>query len=211
MKCFIIGSAPNASIDALRGITLKPTDLVICADGGYDYAMQANIWPHIVIGDFDSTGRGVPSGSFEVLEYNSDKDDTDTCLAVFKGLERGATKFVLCACTGGRFDHMYANVQLLLRLEKLGYEGVMIDEHARYYWISSKKVFKKGGGRTVSLFAMDGGAKGVTLKGFKYPLENYDMASDDSVGISNVVMEDGATVEIDSGRLFVIEYSEEKA
>ena len=206
MKGYIICSAPHFDIEPIKKIRKNPGDVVICADGGFEYAQAAGIVPDVVVGDFDSVERGIPSGDFELQKFDVHKDDTDTKLAVLEGIKRGCTEFEFHAATGGRFDHMYANVLLLLWLEKQGYRASMIDREARYFFVEKKHAFANEGRRTVSLFAIGEPVSGITLHGFEYPLTDFYMDTDVSLGISNVVVEDDAHIEISSGHLFVVEY-----
>ena len=48
-------------------------------------------------------------------------------------------------------------------------------------------------------------AKGVTLKGFKYPLEDYTMGGFNALGVSNEITEDEANIRLTEGQLVVIE------
>jgi len=210
MKCYIICSAPNSDIEPIKAIKKNEGDIIVCADGGYEYAQAAGVVPDVVVGDFDSVERGVPEGDFELQKFNVHKDDTDSKLAVVAGIKHGCTEFEFHAATGGRFDHMFANVLLLLWIEKQGYRASMVDNDARYFFVDGKYDFPKGGRRTVSLFAIAEAARGITLKGFEYPLNGYDMEMHDSLGISNVIVEENASIELKSGRLFVIEYSKKK-
>ena len=60
-------------------------------------------------------------------------------------------------------------------------------------------------GNFVSLLPYSGEVKNVTLKGFKYPLENYTMGSFSSLGISNEIVEEVAEILLEEGILLVIE------
>ena len=46
---------------------------------------------------------------------------------------------------------------------------------------------------------------GVTITGVKYPLDNYDMYGFNTLGISNEIVDDEATISIKDGILLVIE------
>lgn len=60
-------------------------DYVLAADGGLVHLETLGIKPHGIIGDFDSLGY-VPAGA---QVFPVEKDDTDSMLAVRKGLELG--------------------------------------------------------------------------------------------------------------------------
>ena len=49
--------------------------------------------------------------------------------------------------------------------------------------------------------------QGITLEGFKYPLKDYEfnIKTTLSLGVSNEIIEDEATVSLKSGRLIMIE------
>ena len=58
-KCMIIGAAPLASGAVFEEFDPKE-HYVICADAGYDTAMQYGVRPDLVIGDFDSAAKRPP-------------------------------------------------------------------------------------------------------------------------------------------------------
>ena len=60
-------------------------------------------------------------------------------------------------------------------------------------------------GDTVSLLPL-GEAKGVTLSGFFYPLEDYTLGNDQTLGMSNVVTEDTAFVTAAQGDLLLFHH-----
>ena len=77
--CYIIAAGEHYSAPS------EPDsgDMVIAADGGYDYLCGFNIKPDLIIGDFDSLGL-VPSGS-SVIKLPAVKDNTDTEAAIEEG------------------------------------------------------------------------------------------------------------------------------
>lgn len=68
--CYIIAAGEHYSAPS------EPDsgNMVIAADGGYDYLCGFNIKPDLIIGDFDSLGL-VPSGS-SVIKLPAVKDNT---------------------------------------------------------------------------------------------------------------------------------------
>ena len=60
-------------------------------------------------------------------------------------------------------------------------------------------------GNYVSFFALGGDVYGLTLKGFKYPLNGYRLSMKDSgLTVSNEIVEDTAQITYDSGNLVMI-------
>ena len=98
----------------------EETDYILAADGGLMHLRQLKMIPQGIIGDFDSLGY-IPRGA-DVFPV--EKDDTDSMLAVRKGLELGYRNFELYgALDGPRLDHTIANLQTLYFLAEHGAEG----------------------------------------------------------------------------------------
>lgn len=197
--CYIIGACAPGHI----AIKNRETALVIAADGGLRYLEQQNITPDLIVGDFDSLGC-VPEGE-NILLHPVEKDDTDTMLAVKLGLSRGCRTFVLYGGTGGRPDHTYANYQTLLYLAENGARGYLVGEG----WVScavrnGALEFPSSLSGTISVFCPNGDAKGVTLTGLYYSLENGDLTSCFPLGVSNHFTEKNASVSVRSGALLVM-------
>ena len=117
--CSIICGSPDSRLDSslVEG-------LVICADSGLDNALKAGIKPNIVVGDFDSCTAQIPDDA-EIIRVSPIKDDTDTILAADIAIERGCSELRFFCATGGRFDHTYANVQMLEYLHNKGVSAVL--------------------------------------------------------------------------------------
>ena len=64
-------------------------------------------------------------------------------------------------------------------------------------------------GDTVSLLPL-GEARGVSLRGFFYPLEDATLTTDYPIGVSNVVTRQEASVCVREGDLFLFHYFKEK-
>ena len=56
----------------------------------------------------------------------------------------------------------------------------------------------------VSIFALSEVAKGLTIKGLYYELDNYDMEISDSLGVSNETCGRGFTINIKDGYILII-------
>ena len=184
---------------------LEECSLIICADGGALHANRMGVRPHVIIGDFDSCSRELAEGfdGTKVIEYPCAKNETDTQLAVEYALSCGEKHIMLLGATGSRIDHTIANISLLLYIAERGAAGEVINEHNRAFIIRDRAVVK-GRGSIVSLIAYGGDAKGVTLKGFRYPLEDYTLEMGSSLGISNILLEDTGEITIREGTLLAV-------
>lgn len=197
---------------ALDFLKETPYDILIGADRGICFLRDQGIMPTHIVGDFDSAARdalayfrkfpGIP-----IREFNPVKDLTDTQIALELALEKGAGKIFILGCTGSRVDHVFANIRILnLALEK-GAECFLLDAHNRIR-LTDKPLSlpkEKQYGKYVSLFAFGETVKGITLKGFYYPLTNYDMVSGDAIGVSNEIVGNTGDIFLKSGRLLVME------
>ena len=138
---------------------------------------------------------------------NPEKDDTDTEYAIREAIRRGAMEIVVIGATGTRIDHVLGNISLLgIGLEEQ-IKISLVDEHNRIRMINQPLMIRKAEqyGKYVSLIPFSEKVSGVTLRGLKYPLTDYTMGGFNSLGISNEIVSDEATISFSSGELIVIE------
>jgi thiamine pyrophosphokinase len=88
----------------------------VAVDGGVRFFLRNNIYPDILVGDFDSAPPLSKKylSNFEVIIHPSEKDKTDCHLAVDLALARGAEEIEICGAIGTReIDHILGNIMLL--------------------------------------------------------------------------------------------------
>lgn len=198
-KCIIIGAG-----DFTRPEKIEKGDLVIAADGGYDHAIRAGITPHLFIGDMDSLTTTLPD-DLEKKAFPERKDYTDMHLSYLEGKERGCTDFEIYGGTGGRSDHTFANISLLLAMAEDGCRGSMISDSEIYTVIQNGSLSISGkSGNYISVFAIGGAANGVSIKGLDYEVENVILTPDFPLGVSNRFLEKTAEISVKSGALLII-------
>ena len=208
-KCIVIGAGELSVSEILA----EEEDYVIAVDGGFSYCSQLKLKPDIVIGDFDSISQ---KGQTEieklkeqrpkqVLMLPSKKDDTDMLAALKHGLSLGYKAFRIYAGCGGRLDHTLANLQCLLYLKNHNAAGCMVDGDTMILALQNETLeFKENMEGILSLFSMGKEARGVTLRGMKYPLTDYTMRNDFPIGISNEFTGQPACVSVRDGALICI-------
>ncbi len=191
-------------------------DLVVAADGGARFAHVLGHTVDVWVGDGDSidpTGLATLASSGVALErWPSDKDASDTDLAIDAAMARGASSIVIVGALGGpRIDHALVNIGLLARPDRLGRVSIL-DERSRLTAIGSAIDGEPGSlrlaggpGDTVSLLAIDPDVAGVTTAGLRYPLVNEPLEIGSSRGLSNVIERPSAEISIRRGRLLVVE------
>ena len=215
-KCILIGAG-----DLTMGeLSVTKEDYVIAVDGGLSYCGLLHVEPDLIIGDCDSMTeqeklaveqlqQTVPE---KICRLPECKDDTDMLAAIKRGLELGYTDFRIYASTGGRFDHTLANIQCLLYLKNHGAVGYLVDGTGMVLVLQNEAVhFRKELEGTMSLFALTKEAKGVNIRGMKYPLENAVITNDFPIGISNEFLGEEAEVSVEDGELVcMIRYYEDE-
>ena len=177
---------------------------VVCCDGAYRWAKDVRI--DLKVGDFDSLGY-VPD---DAQVYPTEKDCTDGEIAMDYLLEHGFDTIDIYGGGGGREDHFFGNMQLLVNAERKGAQAVM---HTRYTHIGcvgvGKTVWKGKQGKTLSLAPIGESVHIMESKGLKYPLLNLTLAAGACRGVSNVIEEDNAYIVCDCGEAFVFEVRED--
>ncbi len=199
--CYIMGAGEFTS----RGLSPARGDFVIAADGGYEHLKSIGISPDLLVGDFDSLSE--PPDGVRTMRFPPEKDDTDMGLALSEGRKRGYGVFRLYGGGGGRQDHFIANLQLLSRAAESGEDAALICADFDVYAVhNSSATFHRPSGTLLSVFAASGAARGVTLTGVKYPLTGYTLAPDAPLGVSNVILDGAATVEVGDGTVWAFVY-----
>ncbi len=112
--------------------------------------------PNLIVGDFDSHEN--PHLEVETIVLPCEKDDTDTVYAVKETVKRGFDYFLLIDVVGARLDHT------------LGKKAIIIDDYSEMEIVSDKPVYIPDHYAFFSLLNISGCAKGITIRGAKYPL-----------------------------------------
>ena len=132
-------------------------------------------------------------------------------VGAFVNMERamamGAGEIVILGATGGRLDHMIGNIQLLYPCLQKGIRASIIDPQNRLYLIDGETVFRRHEvwGTYISFLPLTQEVTGITLKGFKYPLENKDICIGTSLCISNELIEEEGRITFSEGVLMAVE------
>ena len=204
-RCVIVG---GASIGDYRtvGAMLRQDDYMIYCDCGLRHMDGLGAEPDLIVGDFDSYSN--PEMETETIVLPCEKDDTDTVFAVKEALRRGFEDFLLIGVVGERLDHTLGNVSILLMLESVGQVGTIIDDYSEMEIVSDRcemPCIIDDSYVYFSLINISGTARGVTIRGAKYPLENAEITCEYQYGVSNEVLP-GCTAEVSvgEGRLLLV-------
>mgnify|MGYP003309905714 CR=1 FL=1 len=183
-------------------LPINPEDIVIAADGGLLHLQKLGLQPNLILGDFDSLGY-VPEGA---NVFPVEKDDTDSMLAVRKGLELGYRRFeIYGALDGDRLDHTIANLQTLHFLAEHGAVGYLVGLRHTVTVVRNGCIrFPKEAKGILSVFCLTQDTKGVCLRGLKYPMENGTLTSGFPLGVSNHFIGEEAVVAAGDGMVTVV-------
>lgn len=189
-------------------------DIVIAIDGGLEAVNRLHLFPTHIIGDYDTVSKEilekyVSSKQCEIIKLNPEKDLTDTQAAIEKAIELGASYIEIIGGTGTRLDHTFANIHTLQLMLGKCKEAVITNENNRIRLVDNNFIINKNEqyGKYVSFLPLTEKVEGITLKGFKYPLESFEfnVRKTLSLGVSNEIVDEKASVSVKSGILIMIE------
>ena len=211
-KCVIVGGADIGDYKRIRRF-IADDDYVIYCDSGLRHMAGLGVQPSLIIGDFDSYND--PGMDVETITLPVAKDDTDTVFAVKEGMRRGFGDFLLAGVMGARLDHTLVNAYILTTLKNRGCRGLIIDDYSEIELLGADDPCCESAAEAAasvddsypffSLVAMEGPARGVTIRNAKFPLEDAEITADYQYATSNEVLP-GKTAEISlkEGRLLLI-------
>ena len=125
----------GGSIDSYKKVKkyLEGSSLIICADSGVEHAFNMGIEPDLLVGDMDSISsvslEKANKLGIERQQFPSEKDCTDTELALDIALKKGADEAIILGALGDRPDHSLANIFLMVGFKKLGLEVKLADRN----------------------------------------------------------------------------------
>lgn len=181
-------------------------------DRGVYTLLSNNIKPHIAFGDFDS----VTEEEFKVIEnevdqlfrFTSEKDETDMELALNWAIKQMPEKIRIFGATGGRLDHMFGNIQLLIQANKNKNDvEIEIIDRQNIIFLKSPGTYplqRIQDKKYISFIPISTEVKGLTLIGFKYPLTECHISLGSTLCISNELLIDNGTFSFSEGILMII-------
>lgn len=185
-------------------------DYIIASDKGLEALDEYNIIPNYIIGDFDSIDKNIldkyiNNKNIVIKELNPEKDYTDTHMAVKLAIELKSTKITIVGAIGTRLDHTIANIHILKEALDKDIECRIINSRNEIQLINKKTMLELDEDyKYISLIPFTTNVKGVTLKGFKYLLEDATLQIGHSIGVSNEQLEDFAEIDLKEGILILI-------
>lgn len=187
-------------------------DYVIGVDKGMEFLYHHDIMPDYIVGDFDSVDGKVADyyrneTNVPIREFHPVKDASDTEIAIQLALTLGCEKMVILGATGGRIDHLWANVQSLTVPYHAGIDARILDRQNSIRLIGRETVLKRSEayGPYFSVFPLGQEVYGFNITGAKYPLKNHRLTPYDSLCVSNQFQEDEVVISFLSGFVILME------
>jgi len=187
---------------------IRPNDLLIAVDGGALHLQTLGLQPHIVIGDCDSLSRqavlALEKSGVTFQKHPARKDQTDLELALEYARQQEATEILLLAALGGRWDQTLANILLCFQASLAAIPITIYAGKQKISPIRGTISLQGLPGDTVSLLPVGGDAHGVTSYGLEYPLSDETLVFGSSLGISNTLLDQTATIVVHKGHVLCI-------
>lgn len=207
MRAVIFANGEMEDRDSVLAV-LKPDDRLIAADGGMRHLRDLGLNPGWIIGDLDSLDpidlEPLVAAGVEVVRYPRRKDQTDLELAMHQAVKLGADEIVVFGAFGARWDHTLANLLLCLHPDLVNVDCTFIDGVQRVFAVRGVTGIEGTPGDIVSLIPVGGDAEGVTTSGLEYPLLDGRLSLGSTLGVSNVIVQSPAKVEVRNGQVLVV-------
>ncbi|HKK96386.1 MAG TPA: thiamine diphosphokinase [Anaerovoracaceae bacterium] len=194
-RCYILSSYfENPSVNFFEKI--KDENIpIICADGGQTLADEYNLDITVTIGDFDSSF----SSNMSNIVYPKEKNITDTEGCIIYAKEKGFNDITILGGLGGRADHSLGNLGLLAK-----YDVKLLNSFNHIIFISDQKVkIHRSIYTYLSVIPYGCNDIFISINGVKYPLYNHNLIFNETLGISNEIIDDFATIEIKGSALII--------
>lgn len=206
MKAVIIAGGVPPSLDLIMN-ELQGDCVLICADSGANCLLEYKINPDYLIGDFDSIDEKAlmyfSSRNCVIEEHPSEKDETDSELALIKAIELKPDQIALLGCTGNRLDHTFGNLGLLMKCLNTKIQAYIRDEK-NTMWLANKSLSIYGKTEEYfSLLAYGSDVSNISIRGAKYSLNNYHLKLGSSLTVSNRFIDSKVEISFSDGILLI--------
>lgn len=219
-KSIIISGGELDEALTLSVLKRQKEQCVIAVDRGVEFLYYHKIMPDYIVGDFDSAREEIRDyykneTNVPIREYNPVKDASDTEIAIRLAMTLGCKEMIILGATGGRIDHLWANVQSLMIPYKAGITAKILDSQNLITIIGGGETHirrSESFGEYFSVFPLGEEVFGFNISGAKYPLRNHTLTPYNSLCVSNQIAEgeDEAVVSFPSGQVILMETRDKK-
>jgi thiamine pyrophosphokinase len=211
-KIVIVSGGKVEEAFALPILKSQDREYIIAVDKGMEFLYHHQIMPNYIVGDFDSVDKEIGDyyrneTNVPIREYNPVKDASDTEIAIRLAMTLGAKELIILGATGGRIEHLWANVQCLMIPFKAGIDARIMDSQNMIRLIGDETHIRKEDafGKYFSVFPLGDEVYGLSIKGAKYPLYNHTLSAYNSLCVSNQIVDDEVVIDFHTGVVILME------
>lgn len=216
MKRIII--CAGGPVEELSDLAAYESDesVFIGVDRGAIHLLEKGIVPAEAVGDFDSVSetefRRIKESVERVDSFQSEKDETDTELAIARAIAYHPKEVILTGVTGGRLDHFESALHLLYRMQS-EHKGISFlirnaTNELSLFYPGVHRVKRNAQLPYVSFFPFGSTVEGLTLTGFKYETVNAMMSIGMTKFTSNEPISEVCTISFRQGICLMVRSSD---
>ncbi len=209
MRCLILANGDYGELNLYKSI-ISDFDLILCADGGANYAYLLELVPDYIIGDMDSIKEEVReyylAKGVKFRKFPRQKDFTDTQLVISLAEELAARDITFFGTMGSRLDHTLSNLYSCMELAKSGKKVTHYNPEYTAHLVADELYLEGNRGETISVLALTDKVKGLSQKGVEYPVKDVGLDKTNPYAISNNLNGNKAEITIKSGVILVLHY-----
>ncbi len=194
-------------------LKIMKNKITVAVDGGIRFFIKNNLYPDVLIGDFDSAPRMSKKylSNFKVIKHPAEKDKTDSQLALEIALVRGAKQIEICgALSATEIDHTLGNIFLLELVNKFEKKhgrktnACLVGPTQKVFLLNNKTISLTGNkGDYISFIPITRRVK-LDFKGLKYPPPSKPLVFGDSLTLRNQFQERKCLLSISGGKAIVV-------
>ena len=179
----------------------EANEYIIGVDSGLEYLDKLKKPIDLAVGDFDSihpeTYQRIKEKCIQIIRLDKDKAMTDLAYAIvqiYNNIDYNAIE--INGGISGRVDHFLGNINLIKK-----YDFSMRDDKHHIYMLGKGKHKINNYKKYISFFAIED-CYNLSIKGFKFSLNNYYLSTNDSLCVSNEG--ESGEIEFTKGKMLVI-------
>ncbi|MCB5270879.1 MAG: thiamine diphosphokinase [Candidatus Cloacimonetes bacterium] len=198
----ITNHAPSQIVSGYENIAGE----IFAVDKGLEWVHRLGLTPALIIGDLDSLDPKVLAlyPDTPLIRYKSEKNETDTELAITWCLSQGYQKIIICNDMQGRFDHSAALIQNLIMGHQQGLSIRIESESQSCFFLEPETTIQARPGDLLSLISYSETSHFASSTALQYPLTDLVLHQQQSRGISNVLLADKCLIKLDSGLVLAV-------
>lgn len=206
------GTTPDE--DSFYRDFLESASYKIAADSGLDVLYRLQILPDFYLGDSDSVNSSalqwLKKNDVRQEDFPTDKNYSDTHLAIDLALQKGAQEIHLLGGIGSRLDHSLANLYLGLHCYQQNTVLQIIHSRHQVFLLTSKNIIEVNSmkGYYLSIIPITN-LEGLTIQGCRWNLQNEIVSMGETRCLSNEIEEFKARLLVKKGKALVI-YAQER-